>query len=104
MTDGGRRDPSKPEPHYAVRRWQDLDNWLRPKPQYRPFVEAQAFVRTLGIESSRDWVAYCQTGEKPEDIPTTPQSTYFFQGWNGYADWLRPENTASPSNPEAEEE
>ncbi len=60
---------------------------------YRPFEEARAFVRNLGIKSWQEWIHYCQgkligKGTRPEDIPTNPNKTYKDKGWQGLPDWL----------------
>ena len=44
--------------------------------QYRPFKEARAFVRSLGLKSEAEWRDYCKSGKKPNDIPTNPSQTY----------------------------
>ena len=40
------------------------------KREFRPFAEARAFVHTLKLKNSDEWRAYCQSGTKPEDIPS----------------------------------
>ena len=58
------------------------------KKTYRSFEEARKFVNSLKLKSIREWVQYCQSGEKPEDIPTVPERSYKNKGWKGYGDWL----------------
>ena len=58
------------------------------KKTYRSFKEARKFVNSLKLKSIREWVQYCQSGEKPEDIPTVPERSYKNKGWKGYGDWL----------------
>ena len=55
---------------------------------WRPFEEARAFVRKLGLKSSAEWRAYCNSEGKPNDIPSTPHKLYADAGWNGWSDWL----------------
>jgi tetratricopeptide (TPR) repeat protein len=45
-------------------------------------------VRSLGLKSRTEWKAYCKSGDKPEDIPANPDSTYADAGWTGFGDWL----------------
>jgi superfamily II DNA or RNA helicase len=59
--------------------------WLR---QYRSFKKARAFVRGLGLESFTEWLDYCASGKKPDDIPSSPRNTYGEAGWVGFPDWL----------------
>jgi hypothetical protein len=40
------------------------------------------------LKFATDWVAYCKSGKKPNDIPSNPQKTYDKSGWAGMSDWL----------------
>jgi hypothetical protein len=52
----------------------------------RPFSEARAFARALSLSGVTDWWRWCQSGNRPADIPTHPQARYSeFVSW---ADWL----------------
>jgi hypothetical protein len=62
--------------------------------KYRSFKQARAFARGLKLKSRAEWVAYCQTGRKPADIPTNAYQTYRGSGWISMGDWL---GYASPS-------
>ena len=62
---------------------------------YRPFNEARNFARSLNLKTSKEWFAYCKTGNKPEDIPTAPNSTYRGKGWAGMGDWLGNDKVAN---------
>ena len=53
----------------------------------RRFVEARAFVRTLGLKTAAEWRAYART-ERPRDIPAAPYKTYKGNGWTDWGDWL----------------
>jgi len=55
---------------------------------WRPFEEARAFVRQLGLKSVIKWNEYCQSRETPADIPREPSKVYLQSGWSGYGDWL----------------
>ena len=48
---------------------------------YRSFEDARAFARSLGCRSQTDWHAFCQSGERPRDIPTNPRRIYAKSGW-----------------------
>jgi hypothetical protein len=71
--------------------WQDWGDWLGrggpKKGQYRPFVEARAFVHTLGLKRRRNWGAYSKSGDKPGDIPANPGQFYRTEG-QSWGDWL----------------
>ena len=63
------------------------------KLKWRPFEEAREFVKGLNLSTGTEWKSYCK-GElinkeiKPDDIPSSPNSTYKLTGWNGMPDWL----------------
>jgi hypothetical protein len=83
--------PSNPQKTYANDGWAGYGDWLgtgRFSGTYRPFREARAFVRRLGLKSRADWSDYCKSGKKPKDIPTAPQNVYANDGWIGVGDWL----------------
>jgi superfamily II DNA or RNA helicase len=90
--------PTNPHRTYAAQ-WRGLGDWLGTgtvatfRRQYRPFAEARAFVRNLGLRSRKDWKALCKSdlpgaGALPPDIPSNPNRTYADQGWSGMGDWL----------------
>jgi Phage-integrase repeat unit len=54
----------------------------------RRFEDSRAFVHALGLKSHGDWVEYCKSGKKPEDIPSAPRVVYAETGWAGMGDWL----------------
>ena len=55
---------------------------------WRSFEEARAFVHKLKLKSKNDWDAYCRSGKKPNDIPSSPHHGLCrcWLGWLG--DWL----------------
>ena len=55
---------------------------------FRPFPEAQAFVRGLGLKSQAEWSTWVKSNARPIDIPTNPGQVYKEQGWAGLGDWL----------------
>lgn len=67
--------------------------YVSPKLQvFRPFPEARAFIRTLELQSPREWELYRQgrlkdKERKPKDIPSRPDNTYEKE-WRGWPDWL----------------
>jgi hypothetical protein len=62
--------------------------------QFRSFKEAKKFVRSLGLNSRKEWDVYCKSGKKPDDIPQKPERTYKNKGWIGEGDWLGTGNVA----------
>ena len=57
------------------------------KEQFRDFESAREFVRSLGFTRKKQWNEYCQSGDKPADIPSFPWSTYKYE-WISNGDWL----------------
>jgi hypothetical protein len=51
-------------------------------------------VRTLGLNSISEWIAYGRSGQKPDDIPAYPNNTY--SEWINWADWLGNGKTPRP--------
>ena len=54
---------------------------------YRPFIDAREFVIALNLNGHSDWSNYIKTGNKPNDIPSAPNSTYKLE-WNGWGNFL----------------
>jgi len=91
--------PASPEQTYRDAGWVSwgdflgtgrVADWYK---EWRPFAEARAFARALGLKSSTEWRAWVkgelpEKGERPPDIPTNPSSVYAGAGWKGFGDWL----------------
>ena len=84
--------PANPSQTYAEAGWAGMGDWLgtgrRRGNGWRPFREARAYVRTLGLKTCQDWIDYCKSGKKPNDIPAGPSAAYAKDGWAGTRDWL----------------
>ncbi|HXC44364.1 MAG TPA: hypothetical protein VNY51_12685 [Candidatus Dormibacteraeota bacterium] len=86
--------PANPNLAYRDEGWAGYGDWIgtgrvgNRNRIFRPFDEARAFVRTLGLESQKAWRTFCKSGNKPHDIPGNPNSAYAEAGWDGYGDWL----------------
>jgi superfamily II DNA or RNA helicase len=93
---GGKPDdiPASPEKTYKYTGWIGVGDWLGTGSianflrKYRRYPEAREFVRALGLKSRSEWVEYCKSGDKPDDIPAYPEQTYKDRGWLGVGDWL----------------
>mgnify|MGYP001013322324 CR=1 FL=1 len=57
------------------------------KKHYRSFDDAREFVHSFKLKSKSEWLQYCKSGNKPEDIPVLPAKTYQDQ-WIGWGNWL----------------
>ena len=84
--------PAAPEKVYKAE-WRGTADWLgtdtvAPRDrQYRSFQAARAFVRSKGLTNQAEWRAFCRSGDKPDDIPATPNVIYKAE-WRGFGDWL----------------
>ena len=83
--------PSSPHSHYG-NEWVGYGGWLgtgklgNKTRQFLPFNEARDLVRSLGLKSHKEWIAYCHSGTKTTGIPIEPHRVY--KEWVGYGDWL----------------
>ncbi len=84
--------PSSPYTVYKNQGWISWEDFLGT--EWRSFETARSFVRTLSLRNYPEWVTYCETGQKPVDIPRTPDRVYADQ-WHSWGDWL---GTEKPSN------
>jgi superfamily II DNA or RNA helicase len=85
--------PSNPERTYKSKGWVGFGDWLgtgnvRVNTQLKPFEDARKFVRKLGLKNRKEWLKYCHSGNKPEDIPTGAGAVYRNSGWVNLGDWL----------------
>jgi superfamily II DNA or RNA helicase len=55
---------------------------------WREFDDALRDVRKLKLKSQKQWNEYCKSGNKPDDIPSTPDRIYKGKGWKNYGHWL----------------
>ena len=84
--------PSDPDVVYSQSGWRGWEHWLgtggAPAQQFLPFGEALAFARTLQLASIKKWRAWCKSGARPSNIPSSPATIYQHSGWQGYTHWL----------------
>jgi hypothetical protein len=78
--------------------WRSWGDWLgtgtvaNGRRAYRPFEEARAFVRGLGLVSREHWTSFVQgriagLEALPTDVPRAPHMVYR-ETWQGWGDWL----------------
>ena len=88
--------PANPGRTYSNEGWQGYGDWLGTGTrEYRAFEVARDFVQSLNLKNNMEWREYCKSGNKPDNIPTTPDYTYKNKGWQGYGDWLGTGNIAN---------
>jgi hypothetical protein len=82
--------PADPYRVYANNGWTGMGDWLgtgRTR-DWRPFVEARAETRKLGIKNFKEWQVFCASGNRPAGIPSNPNDAYKHSGWVSWGDWL----------------
>jgi len=76
--------PSHPDRNY--KEWAGMANWLGVGSRFKPFEEAQLFVKKLKFKNTSEWKKYCKNG-KPSYIPADPR-LHYKKYWKGMRDWL----------------
>jgi hypothetical protein len=82
------------------RSWGDFlgtENVAHSRRRFRPFRNARAFARRLGLRSLREWWMWSkgdlpEKGTRPADIPCEPHEIYRDQGWKNWMDFLGTED------------
>ena len=89
--------PKDPNRYYKNKGWKGYEDWLGVKTisSYRNFIEARKFTRSLKLKNVKEWMSFCKSKKKPDDIPTAVHNIYKYSGWVNYGDWL---GTSSTSN------
>lgn len=86
--------PSNPNSTYKNKGWISMGDWLGTgtiAPQnkkYRSFVDAKEFVQQLNLKTRTEWVEYCFSGKKPDDIPANLVGVYKKHGWKSIGNFL----------------
>jgi hypothetical protein len=88
--------PNNPWHVYGNSGWNGMGDFLGNGNirNFWPFKKARMFVRKLPLSGSTTWKQYCKSGNKPDNIPAAPWSTYKKE-WNGMGDWLGTGNIAT---------
>ncbi len=86
--------PTNPDKQYKKNGWSGYGDWLgtytvsNSKKKYFDFFDARNYVQKLNFKSQKDWRNYRISGEKPNEIPSNPESVYKNKGWISFGDWL----------------
>lgn len=93
--------PAKPGHVYRDEGWTTIGDWLgkgdrhSKNRQWRDFVEARDYVRSLRLRSWPEFLSLCRSGNLPPDIPSEPHRAYRNSGWISRGDWLGTGTVAS---------
>lgn len=85
--------PGKPDRHYKKTSewvsWGDFlgTNSIAPQNMiYRNYYESKQYVKLLNLKNNKEWRRYCSSGNKPIDIPSSPERVY--KEWENWKEWL----------------
>ena len=59
-----------------------------------PFKQALVFARSLKLKGTAEWVVWSKSGGREANIPSRPERSYRYEGWQGYGHWLGTGNLA----------
>ena len=75
-------EPLGPPRKRGKTKWDGVSRWMH-------FSSCRAFARSLGLKSEKEWNAWRKVpGQRPEDVPSTPNHVYAGCGWQGWGDFL----------------
>ena len=89
--------PSHPDRTYKNKGWNGMGDWLgngtvasknMKGEVFLSFEKARKFVRKLKLKNTTAWNEYRKSGNKPDNIPSTPNMVYKNDGWIDWPDWL----------------
>jgi superfamily II DNA or RNA helicase len=86
--------PSNPDKVYRTSGWKSMSDWLgvdiiaNSNKMFLDFDTAREIIHKLNLINQKQWNEYCNSGQKPNSIPTNPHLTYKNLGWLGLGDWL----------------
>jgi len=85
--------PTTPERTYE-NEWKGYGDWLgnariaNQNKKFRSYNQAKEFAILNGIQTRQEWDKFRKSGKKPNNIPTSPDSTYKNKGWINWGDFL----------------
>jgi superfamily II DNA or RNA helicase len=86
--------PTAPSITYNNKGWKSWGDWLgtgkvaNQYKIYRPLEDAKKFIKSLNLNSRKEWLNFTKSGKSPNDIPANPRQTYKNKGWKSWGDWL----------------
>ena len=92
--------PSSPWITYKKKGWVSTNEWLgNGINSILPFEAARKLVRQKKIKNVSAYRKFCKSKDKPNEIPTAPNTVYKNNGWISWSDWLGNNNLATKSIP-----
>jgi hypothetical protein len=91
--------PGNPPVAYHDDGWISWPDWLgNERVAWKSFTEGRAFVRGLELKGKEQWDVWRKSGQRPSDIPASPDKTYRDDGWVSWPDWLGFKGRAPPGS------
>ena len=85
--------PAIPNHIYKNKGWMSLGDWLgtgnvaSKNKNFFPFVKSREIVRGLNLKGETEWHKYRKSGNKPNEIPSNP-NTIYKKEWKNWGDWF----------------
>jgi len=95
--------PKSPNIAYHNLGWVSWGDWLGNgmisdwKKTWLPYDQAKLIINKLNLKSEKEWRAFCKSGQKPLNIPSTPSSAYKNKGWESMGEWLGTNYVSGPN-------
>jgi 3-mercaptopyruvate sulfurtransferase SseA len=86
--------PSNPNIIYKDSGWISFPDFLNYEKNlnyskcFLTFDEAKEFVKKLNIKGQKEWNVYSKSGNRPNNIPSSPDTVYRGKGWVSWQDFL----------------
>ena len=85
--------PSYPDKPYKNKGWINWADWLgknsfQGNSKKLTFEEARKIVKSFNLKSTKEWTEFCNSKNKPSNIPNRPSAVYKDKGWISWGDWF----------------
>jgi hypothetical protein len=84
--------PASPDQYYQGNGWTNWGDFLESGSYrgdaFRSYDETRDAVRAKGIRNQDEFRVWAKSGEKPDDIPASPDRFYRGKGWTNWGDFL----------------
>eukprot|EP00947_MAST-08B_sp_MAST-8B-sp1_P006612 g6612.t1 len=88
--------PGNPDKVYKGKGWVSYPDWMgyqytkgdETRKEMLSFQDARETVRRLGLTSVKEWKEWSKSGQRPSNVPSTPEQAYEGKGWVSYPDWM----------------
>ena len=84
--------PSSPDQTHKHDGWQGWGHWLGTgnlhTTEFLPFKKALLHAHSLKLKGQKEWAAWCKTGARLPNVPSTPRRNCKHDGWQGHGHWL----------------